>query len=54
MATKPMLKAICASVTDNMPRVRFSITKKISSDTPTRISGIAIGVSTSTCSKRIL
>ena len=54
IATKPMQNAMCASATETSPSVKLSSTKKISSDTPIRISGIAIGVSTSTGSSRSL
>ena len=52
MATKPTQNAMCASATETSPSVKLSSTKKISSATPIRISGIAIGVSTSTGSSR--
>ena len=52
IATKPMQNAMCASATDTSPSVKLSSTKKISSDTPIRISGIAIGVSTRIGSSR--
>ena len=54
IATKPMQKAMCASATETRPSVRLSSTKKISSDTPIRISGIAIGASTRIGSNRSL
>ena len=53
IATKPMQNAMCAIATETSPSVTFSITKKIRSATPIRISGIAIGVSTRTGSTRI-
>ncbi len=52
MATKPMQNAMCASATETRPSVKLSSTKKMSSATPIRISGMAIGVSTRTGSTR--
>ena len=52
IATNPMQNAMWAMATDTSPSVKFSITKKIRSATPIRISGIAIGVSTSTGRRR--
>ena len=54
IATKPMQNVVCATMTvssdsDSSPNV---VMKKISSDTPSRISGIAIGVSTMNGSRR--
>ena len=47
IATKPIENVMWASTTDSMPSVRMSTwMKNSSSDTPSRISGIATGVST--------
>ncbi|VTQ39091.1 Uncharacterised protein [Pseudomonas aeruginosa] len=53
-ATKPTEKVMCARVTESMPRLMFRPMKKITSETPIRSSGMAIGVSTSRGSTRSL
>ena len=53
IATKPMQNAMCASATETSPSVKLSSTKKMSSETPIRISGMAIGASTRIGSSRV-
>ena len=56
MATKPMQNVMWAIITVSSPRDSWPNTemKKISSDTPSRISGIATGVSTMGSNRRAL